>query len=204
MRPASAPIRKAVHIAIRALADYGADVKNYSVPPRVRFSNVGWTAYVDNAARRDMHEAFGIDAFDELRNQRQGTPTVAYPAFEFYLGSSKLSLIMEKLFDGAYWRQSLQNMMRELVGDGGVIVCPIFPTTAPKHGWQGRWLAALSTVPYQAWVNLAGLPALTIPIDKDKKGLPTAVQIVGSEGREDMILAAGLAIEQWVSNTPNN
>lgn len=110
--------------------------------------------------------------------------------------SSTLSSIFEKLFDGARWRERLNSNFLEWVGEGGVVVCPIHPTTAPKHGWQKS--VSFLTIDYQQWVNLAGLPGLTVPTGFDANGLPMAVQIVGARGREDVILAAGQAVQQAV------
>ena len=52
------------------------------------------------------------------------------------------------------------------------------------------------TLTYQAWVNLAGLPGLTVPVGQSGNGLPVGVQIVGALGAEHTVLAAGLAVER--------
>ena len=49
---------------------------------------------------------------------------------------------------------------------------------------------------YQVWVNLAGLPGLTVPVGRSGNGLPVGVQIVGAPGAEHAILAAGLAVQR--------
>ena len=46
------------------------------------------------------------------------------------------------------------------------------------------YLSDLLTVP----VNLAGLPAISIPCGFDKKGLPIGMQLIGNVLEEDRIL----------------
>jgi Asp-tRNA(Asn)/Glu-tRNA(Gln) amidotransferase A subunit family amidase len=99
--------------------------------------------------------------------------------------------------DGTRWREQLRSQMYELIGEHGVAICPIFPMSAPRHGWTLRWLAMLTTSSYTTWVNLAGLPALAVPVGcSTRRGLPVGVQVVGMPGTEHAVLAAGLAIQQ--------
>ena len=51
---------------------------------------------------------------------------------------------------------------------------------------------SLLTVP----VNLAGLPAITIPCGFDKKGLPIGLQLIGDVLQEEKILNAAHIFEQ--------
>src|SRR5262249_661016 len=95
---------------------------------------------------------------------------------------------------GLRWRAQLRAQLQALIGERGVAVSPIFPTTAPRHGWS--WGTFLATLSYQAWVNLAGLPGLTVPGGPSSSGLPVGVQIVGAPGAERAILTAGLAVQQ--------
>jgi len=54
------------------------------------------------------------------------------------------------------------------------------------------YLSDLLTVP----VNLAGLPAITIPCGFDKKGLPIGLQLIGDVLQEEKILNAAHIFEQ--------
>jgi Asp-tRNA(Asn)/Glu-tRNA(Gln) amidotransferase A subunit family amidase len=99
--------------------------------------------------------------------------------------------------DGPAWRTRLRAQVHALVGDDGVVVCPIFPTSAPRHGWMLRNLGPLLLSSYACWVNLAGLPSLAIPVGRSQlTGMPIGVQIVGGPGRERTVLAAGLAVQR--------
>ena len=47
-------------------------------------------------------------------------------------------------------------------------------------------------------VNLAGLPAATVPVKLSSKSLPLSIQIIGKYGREDQVLSLAKFIEDIV------
>jgi Asp-tRNA(Asn)/Glu-tRNA(Gln) amidotransferase A subunit family amidase len=108
------------------------------------------------------------------------------------------SLIAPRLgIDGARWRERLRAQLAARIGERGVAVCPVQPMTALRLGWTMRWLAAATVGHFTIWVNLAGLPALVVPVGFSRHaGLPVGVQLVGMPGTEQMLLAAGLAVQQ--------
>ena len=87
-----------------------------------------------------------------------------------------------------------------------VVLCPTSPTTAFKFGAKmdnplEMYLSDVFTVP----VNLAGLPALSVPCGFDKSGLPIGLQLIGQPWREDLLLQAAFAYEretEWHKMTP--
>lgn len=77
-----------------------------------------------------------------------------------------------------------------------VILCPTSPTTAFKIGEKSSdpiqmYLSDIFTIN----VNLAGIPAISIPCGFDKKGLPIGMQIIGNYFEEQKILNTSLAFE---------
>jgi amidase len=191
---AEASIRSGVIKAVAALRDAGMQPIQKGAPLRAFFAEIGWLAYLDHDARKAIDEAFMAGSMrEEIARHVQGKPTVSGEALHYW-NASLLSAVVERFFDGVRWRERLYEQFLERVGEGGVIVCPIHPTPAPHHGWQR--FAPLLTIAYQQWVNLAGLPGLTVPTGLAPNGLPTAVQIVGARGREDVVLAAGMAVQK--------
>ena len=78
-----------------------------------------------------------------------------------------------------------------------VIVGPTAPTTAFKLGEKVNnplemYLADICTVP----VNIAGLPAISVPVGKDSKNLPIGMQIIGKAFDESMLLKVAYNVEQ--------
>ncbi len=190
---AEVSIRSGVIAAVAALRDIGMQPVQKGAPLRAFFAEIGWLAYVNAEARKAIDEAFMAGTMrQEMSRQVQGKPTVSHEALHYW-NATLLSAIMERIFNGARWRERLYAQFLERVGENGVIVCPIHPTPAPRHGWQQ--FAPVLTIAYQQWVNLAGLPGLTVPTGLAPNGLPVAVQIVGARGREDIVLAAGMAVQ---------
>lgn len=78
-----------------------------------------------------------------------------------------------------------------------VILGPVAPATAPEIGKSlsdplKMYLGDIYTVS----VNLAGLPAMTLPCGLDEKGLPIGLQLIGDCFQEKKILTAAYAYEQ--------
>lgn len=51
--------------------------------------------------------------------------------------------------------------------------------------------------------NLFGWCAITLPIGRDKRGLPVGLQLMGPPNTEERLLAMGLAIEQFIGQGPD-
>ena len=77
-----------------------------------------------------------------------------------------------------------------------VIVTPVSPTTAFKIGEKTEdpltmYLSDIFTIP----VNLAGLPAISLPCGFDDKGLPIGLQIIGKPLDEMLLLQTAFLLE---------
>ena len=198
--PCSKAVVGGVQAAVNVLQQIG--MESVEERPRAQLSNgLGWTAYFGDIERDAVARGFGdgiaCQPFDELRHALVGTSRIAFGSLLYWLASHYSSIALHALgIDGIQWREELREQFFNLVGERGVAICPIFPVTALRHGWTKRILAPLTTIHYQAWVNLAGLPGLTVPVGRSGNGLPIGVQIVGAPGAERVILAAGLAIQR--------
>src|SRR5699024_10767925 len=54
-------------------------------------------------------------------------------------------------------------------------------------------------MPYVAYANIWGLPALTIPLNSNQDGNPISLQIMSAIGNEDTIFNLGEVIEDYFS-----
>ncbi|MFW6237889.1 MAG: Asp-tRNA(Asn)/Glu-tRNA(Gln) amidotransferase subunit GatA [Bacillota bacterium] len=102
---------------------------------------------------------------------------------DFYLKAQKVrTLIMEDY--------------RELFEEYDVLITPTTPTTAFKIGEKKDPLemyhADIFTVP----INIAGIPAASIPCGFDDSGLPIGLQILGPHFGEGKILQTAYSLEQ--------
>lgn len=102
----------------------------------------------------------------------------------YYLKALRVKALIKKAFDEAFSNYDM-------------ILGPVAPTTAPKLGESltdpiRMYLGDIYTIS----VNLAGLPAISVPCGKDSEGLPIGLQLIGDCYQEKKILCAAYAYEQ--------
>jgi aspartyl-tRNA(Asn)/glutamyl-tRNA(Gln) amidotransferase subunit A len=78
-----------------------------------------------------------------------------------------------------------------------VMLTPTVPTTAFELNTTSKdpietYLTDICTVP----VNIAGLPAVSVPCGYDSNGLPIGMQLIGNAFNEDIILNVAYQYEQ--------
>jgi aspartyl-tRNA(Asn)/glutamyl-tRNA(Gln) amidotransferase subunit A len=115
-----------------------------------------------------------------------GTHALSSGYFDaYYLKAQKIRALIKRDFDTAFEQVD-------------VIVGPTSPSTAFKIGERAQdplamYLSDIYTVP----VNLAGLPALSLPCGNGKEsGLPVGFHMIAKEFREDTLLHAAYQLEQ--------
>lgn len=94
-------------------------------------------------------------------------------------------------------RRLIRNDFDEVFKRCDLIVTPVAPTTAFKIGERvddplTMYLSDIFTIP----VNLAGLPAMSVPCGFDTSGLPIGIQIIGGPLDEPRIFQAAWVIEK--------
>jgi aspartyl-tRNA(Asn)/glutamyl-tRNA(Gln) amidotransferase subunit A len=76
------------------------------------------------------------------------------------------------------------------------LLTPTTPVTALKFGADMTPVETYQTDICTCSVNIAGLPAVSVPCGFDSNGLPVGMQLIGNKFREDIILDAALAFER--------
>lgn len=103
----------------------------------------------------------------------------------------------------AYYKKALQVrslIMKEfsaVLETCDLILSPVAPTVAYRIGEKTQnsvemYLGDAYTVP----VNIAGVPALSLPCGKDSDGMPIGMQLIGHHFSEPLLYQAGYAFEQ--------
>ena len=102
---------------------------------------------------------------------------------DFYLKAQKVRTLIKNDFDN-------------LFKDFDLIVSPTTPTTAFEIGEKrdplDMYAADIFTVP----VNIAGIPAISVPCGFDKKGLPIGLQFMGPHFKEEKLIQAAYSLEK--------
>ena len=76
------------------------------------------------------------------------------------------------------------------------ILCPVSTNTAPKIKKTVNVLKNYLNDQFTVFANLAGLPALSLPVHFSKQGLPIGAQLIGPAFKEQNILNIALALEE--------
>ena len=92
-------------------------------------------------------------------------------------------------------REAHREQLAELFDEIDLIIAPTLPFVAPPAGQDERKLRGQLTL--LTWpFNVAGAPALALPCGAAEDGLPASVQIVGSPGRDALVLAVAELLER--------
>ncbi len=88
-------------------------------------------------------------------------------------------------------RADFQNVFSEC----DVILTPVAPTVAYKIGEKKDPLSMYMGDIYSAPVNIAGIPALSLPCGKGEGGMPVGMQLIGPDFSEELLYRVGFAYE---------
>ena len=83
----------------------------------------------------------------------------------------------------------------KVLGDADALLMPIAPHAAYKFGELADPLSAYLSDVYTVSVNLAGLPAISVPVMKNADGLNISAQIIGAQWAEQKVLNIAASLE---------
>ena len=112
------------------------------------------------------------------------------------------TFVLSSGFYDAYYNKALKvkriikEAYEKVFCEYDAILCPTAPTTAPIKGQslQNPLQMYLSDI-FTVSVNIAGLPALSLPCGFDKNGLPIGAQFIGPQLGEQKVLNIGFAYQ---------
>lgn len=93
-------------------------------------------------------------------------------------------------------RHLIKDGFEEIFKDADVILSPVAPTTAPKFGAFSTPLEMYLSDIYTISVNLAGLPAISLPVGKDSDGMPIGLQFIAPAFDEQTLFDAAFSLEK--------
>jgi len=200
-------VESSVREAIAVLESLGASVENVSLPHAryavatyyliataeassnlARYDGIRYGRRASGASNlletysRSREEGFGAEV---KRRIMLGTYALSAGYYDAYYGKAqKVRTLVRRDFEQAFERCD-------------VLVAPTAPTTAFALGEKlddplAMYLSDVLTIS----VNLAGLPALSLPCGVDGEGLPIGLQLIGKPFGEQALLGAGYAYEQ--------
>lgn len=96
-------------------------------------------------------------------------------------------------------RHLIKDEYEEIFKDADLILSPVAPTTAPEFGSFKTSLEMYLSDIYTISVNLAGLPAISLPVDRNSDGMPIGLQLIGRAYDEQTLFDGALALEKAVN-----
>ncbi len=165
-----------------------------------------------NLARYDGvrygHRAAGATDIEELNSRSRAEGFGAEVKRRIILGTYVLS---SGYYDAFYLRaQKVRTLIRQdflnAYRDVDVLLTPTSPVPAFKLGEKSDPLAMYLCDIYTIGVNLAGLPAISVPCGFTRAGLPVGLQLIGQPFREADLLAVARHYEQahdWHTRIPS-
>ena len=201
-----ADVEQAVRRAIRELENSGALIEEISLPhtdyavavyyivataeASSNLARYDGMRYGGRAGAKDLTETYRITrdvgfGAEVKRRIMLGTYALSAGYYDaYYLKAQRVRTLIKHDFDEAFKRCA-------------VIVTPTTATTAFKIGekTQEPLQMYLSDI-YTISINLAGLPALSLPCGFDSEGMPIGIQVIGQHWDEATILRVGHHYEQ--------
>ncbi|MCM1045918.1 MAG: Asp-tRNA(Asn)/Glu-tRNA(Gln) amidotransferase subunit GatA [Candidatus Gastranaerophilales bacterium] len=144
----------------------------------------GETQELHSLYKKTRSEGFGAEVKRRIMLGSFVLSSGYYDAY--YLKALRVKALIKQAFDRAFSRYD-------------VILGPVAPSTAPKLGESladpiKMYLGDIYTIS----VNLAGLPAISIPCGQDENGLPVGLQLIGDCFQEKKLIRAAYTYEQSV------
>lgn len=202
-------VKASVLEAARRFELLGADVDEvsvttmeYALPAYYLISSAEASS---NLARFDgVQYGYRADEFEDLRDLYVKTRSQGFGKEvkrRILLGTYALS---SGYYDAYYKKaQQVRGLIRKEFSDlfktYDLILSPVAPTTAWKLGEKSKdplemYMEDIYTVP----INIAGVPAISVPCGKDSAGMPIGMQLIGKPFDEKTLIRAAFAFEQSV------
>ncbi|MDO5125960.1 MAG: Asp-tRNA(Asn)/Glu-tRNA(Gln) amidotransferase subunit GatA [Ruminococcus sp.] len=202
-----AEVKASVLSAVKELEKQGATVKEISLPSTdyalsayyiissaeassnlARFDGVRYGFRAENYdSLIDMYEKTRSEGFgDEVKRRIMlGTFVLSSGFYDAYYGKAKLL------------QRRISDEFNCAFNDVDVIAAPTVPTTAFKIGENmGDPLKMYATDICTVTVNIAGLPAISVPCGTDSNKLPIGLQLIGNKFTEQKLLNTAYAYEK--------
>ncbi len=96
-------------------------------------------------------------------------------------------------------RHMIKEQYEKIFADVDLILSPIAPSTAPKFGELENPMDMYLSDLYSISVNLAGLPAISLPICKSEDGMPVGLQLIANAYNEQTLFDGALSLEKQIN-----
>ena len=159
-----------------------------------RFDGVRYGNRVKKDSLKDMYFSTRTEGFGEEVKKRilLGTFVLSSGYYDaYYIKAQKV-------------RHLIKDDFAKMFEDCDLILAPVAPTTAFKFGAMKTSLEMYLSDIYTISINLAGLPAISLPVAKDSDNMPIGVQLIAKHFDEQTLFDGALSLEKTVNYNSNN
>ncbi|HZC64932.1 MAG TPA: amidase, partial [Candidatus Dormibacteraeota bacterium] len=122
------------------------------------------------------------------------------PQFRDYLSASAAAPAptLDALLESCTTRDHVRASILSKMSNVAVLLSPVCNAPAFRHGagtWQGR-CGFRQTMRASQWLNLAGFPAISVPMRLSADGLPIGVQLIGRPNEDELLLEVAARLEE--------
>ncbi len=180
-------------IIYKNLTNYKYDIAAYYIIATAeasanlsRYDGVRYGRRADSDNLKEMYaktrgEGFGAEV---QRRMLLGTFVLSSGYYDaYYIKAQKARAFIKKEYE-------------QVLSEADLILMPVAPSVAYKFGELNEPLKAYLSDVYTIGVNLAGLPAITVPVEKTKDNLSISAQLIGRAWDEKSVLDAALSLER--------
>jgi len=109
-----------------------------------------------------------------------------------------------QLAEALAWLAGFEERVIRRFSSFDAVLTPALATPPPPIGWDDQedgernFAQQVQFTPFTSFVNVSGLPAITVPVEDTADGLPMGVQLIGRPGGEATLFALGAQLERRV------
>lgn len=163
---------------IIATAEASANLSRYD---GVRYGRRGEAESLGAMYATTRGEGFGAEV---QRRMLLGTFVLSSGYYDaYYIKAQKARAFISKAYEG-------------VLEGADALLMPVAPHAAYKFGELKDPLTAYLSDVYTVSVNLAGLPAISVPVTKNADGLNISAQIIGAQWEEQKVLDIAASLER--------
>jgi len=200
-------VKKAVLAAVEVLSSLGAELSECAIPSAkyalAAYHIISAAEVSSNLARFDgVRYGYRSGSYNDITEMLENTRAEGFGdevkrriiAGTFALSAKNFKNYFEK---AQKVRTVIRNDFDKALGQADILIAPTSMTTAFALGEKNDNPTKMHESDFcTCGVNMAGLPALSLPCGFDKDGLPIGLQIIGKAFDESKLLTAAYAFEQ--------
>ncbi|MEO8262011.1 MAG: amidase [Pseudolysinimonas sp.] len=187
--------RTALELATNEFAAMGHGIEEFAMPAEEGYAPAFRTVWQAGAS--------GIPV--------EGDDVQALEPLTRWLVEKGRAVSARELSEALTWLAAFERRLITAFHPYDAVLTPSLAMTPRPLGWydaddgERNFAQQVQFTPFTSMVNVAGLPAITLPVSVTPDGLPMGVQLIGRPGGEHVLLALGAQLERrlgWQKRHP--